>query len=782
VIGGGLKAGAWCAWRVFAMDAGGKTLARGEGSFLGQGTTPAAVAQMRAARGTCGMPTPAGRPYLGFQPMAAQVPKDAATATDDDPWHGQTVQDAATGFIPGIEVVEVLPDSPAVDAGLVPDDVIIAVDGQRVPSESNMGDTQTFVAQIAAMEPGRQVTLTVRRFPRELTLVATVGRFGAAATQPAPATKPAAPPAPVVARPVEGGAWSDVDAGSPARKKFSAKPGADIPLLSTAEGLASDYVTQIAELPGGGMAFGTREGLSIWDGAEISTYTGPSFSASVRQMVDGNSGLPSDSVQDLLCDSRRRLWVATSSGVCRIENAPTGRWRLLGNPDHGSFASRGIDQTMDVQKIFEASDGTIVLGARCSAITLIDPKTDVPRLIHRDDDGNHWVTGIAEDRRHRLWFAVRGVGVLRYDAGKIEQVDGAWIGGTNVRSLCIDGAGTIWVAEATAGLSALHADGTTEKASTDGLPGDYIEHLMTDRSGRLWVVCNEGLAVHSTGDASRKAPAWQYAHPADLQNLTSLINTGDGAWWVSGFGAARHAQLSLASVNPRDVVLERFKRTIESTWPRVKPDKQTAIGPGGIVVGVADKRLLRFDGKKWEDLSAQVGRLDVSEVRADSKGTVWVATSGQGLIGLGPGGAIRRYNNDPDHSKCVIYSLDETPDGILYAGTQDGVYRLRGQTWEHLESDLFQVGQVLADRRGRVWMMEITYHNLYVYDGKRFREVKDQTAIGDEALEWGSLRLDAQGRVLVDVPARPAENLPRRTFRWDATVEGAVGPPVEVPR
>jgi len=580
VIGGGISPGEWCYWSVTALDASGKTLARGEGRFYGHETDPALIAQVRAEAAACAVDPPSGQPYLGFQPIGTQVPKDPATPLPGPDSH--MVMDFSSGFIPGVQVMEVLPGSPALDAGLVPDDVVIAIDGKRIPSDPgmNLGDARAFVAQISAIQPGTNVVLTVRRFPRELLLHATIGRFGMPTGSVAATTMPAPPAAIALAAAAANtdGTWTNVDAGKPAEFAFRPQPGVEHLRLSTAEGLGGDDVGTIAELSERRMAFGSRGGLSIWDGSRIRTFTGPSYSPRGGQS-NGNSGLPSNDIQDLLFDKRGRLWVATSFGVCRIDGT---HWRSLGNPDHGFQSARGLDASCDTEKLFEASDGSIVVGGRCATIRLIDQKTDKPKLLHGDQDMNHWVTGIAQDAQHHLWFSILGVGVLRYD-----------------------------------GVHVLYAD---------------------------------------------------------------------------------------------------------------------------------------------------------------SKGTVWVATSGEGLIGLDPGGAVRRYNNDLASAKSVIYCLVETPDGMLYAGTQQGVYRLRGQNWEHLDSDLFQVGQMVVDHRSRVWMLEVTYSKVYVYDGQRFREVKEQTDLANEPIEWGSLRLDGSGGVLVDVLAQPVRNLPRRTFRWDATGETIAAP------
>jgi S1-C subfamily serine protease len=58
---------------------------------------------------------------------------------------------------PGVVIVEVMADSPAEEAGLQEDDVIMAVDGQELDAENTLADL------IAAYEPGDTVTLKIER-------------------------------------------------------------------------------------------------------------------------------------------------------------------------------------------------------------------------------------------------------------------------------------------------------------------------------------------------------------------------------------------------------------------------------------------------------------------------------------------------------------------------------------------------------------------------------------------------------------------------------------------
>ena len=85
---------------------------------------------------------------------------------------------AIYGYVPGIGVVSVESGSPAEEAGLVPGDIITAIDGQSITSQE---DLNTLLEQY---KPGDTITLTVYRQNvrgegQELTLQLTFGEAGA---------------------------------------------------------------------------------------------------------------------------------------------------------------------------------------------------------------------------------------------------------------------------------------------------------------------------------------------------------------------------------------------------------------------------------------------------------------------------------------------------------------------------------------------------------------------------------------------------------------------------
>jgi serine protease Do len=71
----------------------------------------------------------------------------------------------------GALVVQVVPGSPAANAGLQPNDVITAIDNQPLNTESALAQT------VSSHKPGDTVTLTVLRGSQKLTLTVTLGEM-----------------------------------------------------------------------------------------------------------------------------------------------------------------------------------------------------------------------------------------------------------------------------------------------------------------------------------------------------------------------------------------------------------------------------------------------------------------------------------------------------------------------------------------------------------------------------------------------------------------------------
>lgn len=80
--------------------------------------------------------------------------------------------------IPGVEVGTVSNDTPAAAVGLLPGDVLLAIDGIRIGADERLADA------LAAFEPGETVTIELRRDGEPLTVSTQLGEAPAAAARP----------------------------------------------------------------------------------------------------------------------------------------------------------------------------------------------------------------------------------------------------------------------------------------------------------------------------------------------------------------------------------------------------------------------------------------------------------------------------------------------------------------------------------------------------------------------------------------------------------------------
>jgi hypothetical protein len=148
-----------CGWTVTAFGTDHRTLATGSAWFLTRGS-PAPTPPPSSAPAE-----PAGG-YIGIAVLdwAVGMVGKPMTSGDGKP-NGWIILASDWGNVrPALCVRAILPDSPAIDAGLLPGDVIDQIDGKPVQGGADMkGQIDRFVTQIRSLPPGTLVKLRVLR-------------------------------------------------------------------------------------------------------------------------------------------------------------------------------------------------------------------------------------------------------------------------------------------------------------------------------------------------------------------------------------------------------------------------------------------------------------------------------------------------------------------------------------------------------------------------------------------------------------------------------------------
>lgn len=558
--------------------------------------------------------------------------------------------------------------------------------------------------------------------------------------------------------------WHEVEVGRPTALRFVRAP--DGLVITSHDGLAGDVIHQIVMLRDGSIAFATNAGLSIWNGREIASYTGPWFNSAEERIIAGNSGLPGNNIHDLAIDRLGRLWIATSEGVCRIDE---NKMKILSveTPRRAKGPSPPLG---DVQAIFVMADGRVILGSRRSGITIVDPLTDTAKTIYCDDDLNHCVSGIAEDSAGTIWFAVSGLGVLAYDSQLLRIFDPfnspRWVLDKNIRSICIAPDKSLWLGFGSgSGLARVSPDGKVDRfTSADALPGSIVWRLSVDRSGAVWALTHEGAAVYRG--------KWRYpVLPSGFfRGGGCVFQDWKGGYWLGGIGAISVAMPEMGAVNPREAAITQFKRRVEERYPEVpEPALRSRFGAArdsaGNIIGYEAGHLLSYDGKTWQDITDILDEHEVWNLQADKKGRVWVCTGGAGLIGI-QGKKVERFNDVPTHSKSCVYGIAEGPSGELYVGTQYGLWRLKGEQWDDLSgpaNQIMQVTQLVVDQRGRVWVLDPNY-GLFVYNEKEFTPLCNSPPLLGKTVT--RLTLTRDGGVETEAVDRSQNPAVTGTYRW----------------
>lgn len=404
---------------------------------------------------------------------------------------------------------------------------------------------------------------------------------------------------------------------------------------SMGQGLPHNLVQSLAQGTDGFIWIGTWEG--------VVRFNGRSFTVFDRQ---NTPGVELSGILSIVAEADGAMLFGTASdGVYRYHK---GAWQPLGGADA---------RHLSVVTMLRDRDGSLWIGTTERLLrlsvngTLEDagaamglPAVPVTALRHDPKGGMLIATeaGIYRVAQHRLqpWSTTQ-----------------TWV----VRDLVEDGAGG-WVVAADDGIHWVRSSGQVEHLK----PGERVDAVRRDAAGALWISLSAGRLERYADGVVERLPVRGQVSPALMIDREGLV------WSGSTDGLFRIDEGAASGLTIADGLGSNYVRAVMQT------------ADGAIWIGHSEGLERQHNGEMAKVRLIAGAPRDASVLAlAQRADTVWVGTYNQGVFALDTHGKVQRRVTLPGLVQPIVRALLADPDGTLWIGCGDGLYRYRNGSLRH---------------------------------------------------------------------------------------------------
>ncbi|MFN0110124.1 MAG: two-component regulator propeller domain-containing protein [Blastocatellia bacterium] len=490
---------------------------------------------------------------------------------------------------------------------------------------------------------------------------------------------------------------------------------------TTEHGLPQNSVLAITQTRDGYLWLATNDGLARFDGVHFTVFN-----------AANTSGLESNRLTTLYEDHNGTLWIGTEDGAviqCRnsrftpystrhgLPSSPIvgitedSEWGLLVLTietllrwQDDQFVRVQIDAGKSLMSCLDQNGGLWSVSASGihrfkSGKEFSFPLPATSRLFKAPVDRNLFaVYQVAADD---WWIGIGNAGLYRIRQGAITFHG---LPGTQIRSLCADHDGNLWIG-AMGGLIRYREGKFTTFTASSGLSEDRIRSLYLDREGTVWIgTFNQGL-----NQLNRKLVR-VYGKPDGLvsHNIYPIYQTRSGQApggdiWVGTWNGGVH----------------RYRNGVFTNFPTdltAKGELITALyedREGKLWVARLERGLGWFVGERFFNSGIQLStqkNFVVRVIHQDKNGDYWFGTN-QGLFKYqvkDQAETVTRYTTEQGLAGNDINAMHEDRQGRLWLGTYGGLSCWQNGRFTSLtEKDGLVSNRVRAlyeDQDGSLWI------------------------------------------------------------------------------
>ena len=440
-------------------------------------------------------------------------------------------------------------------------------------------------------------------------------------------------------------------------------------------GLPHNTVSCIIQDRQGFMWFGTKDGLSRYDGYTFKTFK--------HDKKDKNS-IGNNFIRSLYQDENGDIWVGTDDGIY-IYHPETERFLHFDQP-----ASDGTMILAAVNDIKCDRNGNIWLTAGWQGVFLYDFKKKELVSFRQDVTINAWCVCI--DRDNKVWIGTHRNGLGCYDQqlNRFESIRVSIEGENNLQDdiyrVFFDNYNDILIGTANGGIKKLNLIDKQLKPFMTEIEGDkqgtlFIRDIMRRSDNELWIATESGIYIYNTQKQTVKNLRHEHADPFSISDnaIYSIYKDREEGIWIGTY---------FGGINYYPPQYSPFKRiypmdnTSGLKGKRIREFQQDV--SGGIWIGTEDAGLNYFnpvnrtfknftsDGKQGSLAYSNIHGLQVDGDK------IWVGTFAYGMnvIDIKTQQVIRYYKKTEDpNSLCNnnVFSIYRDHSGNLWVGTINGL-------------------------------------------------------------------------------------------------------------
>ena len=446
-------------------------------------------------------------------------------------------------------------------------------------------------------------------------------------------------------------------------------------------------------------------GGNLWIGTTHNLYVLKPGSAVMEKVIENTA------VYSIAFENTVHGWVGTSSGVCHISGTEDGRHICKKENIMSTLEGKRVQSLL-----YDAVTRDLWIGTFESGVFLYDKGRG--KLLEVDTGGIHLpVRSISAVGQNNIWVGVDGAGIFeysRFDGTRLAQYSQNdsgrdYIVANSVYHI-LDSGNNVWICTYTNGVMAFSpgrmvSDYYAADQTGSSLRNNYVNCVMEDSRGRIWMGTNDGVSRYDG-----RTGKWKHFLNISSDNVVlSLCEDSQGNVWMGGYAC------DAVYVDDRDeehVFVSSDGQRLRYIYT-ICEDSGGAIWLGGILNGMVcrypDGRTRRFNIRGlnhileynsdtlllatnsgvffFDKISGNLNAIQLKDspdflntaiqrlcIVPEEPDRLWIGTESRGVVLYETGtGNYVVYNADCGLSSDSVCSLQSDNQGRMWVGTENGL-------------------------------------------------------------------------------------------------------------